>query len=302
MLTLFSVPKAFSGHAGVIQDNAIASWARLGPGVEVVLFGDDPGVDQAALRHGVSHVPTLLRTAEGAPRLDGVFAEAARRARHPLLCYVNADIVLMEDFTAAVRRIAARRKRFLLVSSRFDLNIDSALDFAAGWQEALRARAAAEATMYGAAGSDLFVYPRDLFADVPPLALGRGYWDNWLMYAAKRRGAVLIDGTQDVLAVHQNHDYSHIGGGPAVTRSEASVYATDQGIRNLALAGGVGRLYTVYDADYVLRGGHLISTLRPRLLGRRLKALTRRIAMVISPSLLPAYHRARNRIRRLMRG
>jgi hypothetical protein len=37
LLSLFSVPKAFADHAGVIQRNAIQSWARLGPNVEIIL-------------------------------------------------------------------------------------------------------------------------------------------------------------------------------------------------------------------------------------------------------------------------
>ena len=57
VLSLFSVPKAFTGDAAVIQDNAIASWTRLGGGCDIVLLGDDPGVAEAAARHGVRHEP-----------------------------------------------------------------------------------------------------------------------------------------------------------------------------------------------------------------------------------------------------
>jgi hypothetical protein len=31
VFTLFTVPKAFEGHIGVIQRNAFGSWARLRP-------------------------------------------------------------------------------------------------------------------------------------------------------------------------------------------------------------------------------------------------------------------------------
>ena len=39
-LTIFAMPKAFSGHTGMIQNNAIRSWARLDPKPEILLFGD----------------------------------------------------------------------------------------------------------------------------------------------------------------------------------------------------------------------------------------------------------------------
>ena len=41
MLSLFSIPKPFTGYLGTIQHNALGSWTRLG--CEVVLFGDDDG-------------------------------------------------------------------------------------------------------------------------------------------------------------------------------------------------------------------------------------------------------------------
>jgi hypothetical protein len=44
MLTLFTTAKPFEGHSGVIQRNALKSWKRLHPDVEVILFGDDAGL------------------------------------------------------------------------------------------------------------------------------------------------------------------------------------------------------------------------------------------------------------------
>jgi hypothetical protein len=307
MLTLFAVPKAFVGHVGVIQDNAIRSWARLrleglGHDIEIILLGDEPGVAEAAGRHDVAHVPTARRGNDGTPIVSDILAEADRRARHPLLCYVNADIILMDDFIVAVRRAQEQCQKlpqwqkFLLISSRFNLDIDAPINLAAGWQAGLRSRALKEGKMYPAAGSDFFVYPRGLFTDVPPFALGRGYWDNWLMYAATRRGAALIDATSDVLAVHQNHDYSHISGLTPGSRSDRELLSRAQGVENLRLAGGHGKLYTVYDSDFVLKNGQLLSTRRPALIGRRIKAVVRRGAMMISPRFLRAYHLARARL------
>src|SRR6266851_2094454 len=41
ILTIFSAPKAFSGHVGIIQENAIRSWLSLKPTPKIILFGDD---------------------------------------------------------------------------------------------------------------------------------------------------------------------------------------------------------------------------------------------------------------------
>ena len=61
MLTLFTIPKAFEGHSGVIQRNAIKSWTLLQPQCEIILMGDDEGTGEAAAEMGR---PTVLVEAQ----------------------------------------------------------------------------------------------------------------------------------------------------------------------------------------------------------------------------------------------
>lgn len=273
MLTIFSLPKAFAGHDGVIQDNAIASWARLGGGCEIFLLGDDPGTAEAAKRHGVGYLGPVGRTAHGTPIVKDVFDKAEASASHALMCYVNADIILMDDFLVAVERVSQRFPDFLLVSRRWNLDIREPLAFGPDWQSELRARAAREATLHLLHGTDFFVYRAGMFADMPPFAIGRTVWDNWLMYAARRRGGALVDATQDVAAIHQNHDYGHIPAG------KAGAWKGPEARENFRLAGGYPGIYTVYDATFLLKGGELISTYWPRYLYRHMRARLGRTVM-----------------------
>ena len=285
MLTIFSIPKAFAGATRIVQDNAIGSWTRLGAGCEIVLLGDDPGVAEAASRHKVRHEPAIVRNEFGTPIIAGVFARMDGLARHPILALVNADIILLSDFLPALDAIVRSRAKFMAVASRFNCGIDQSLSFERGWDTALRERTRTENRMYPAAGSDIFVYTRGLLGAVPPFAIGRGYWDNWLMLRARQRGASLIDATEAVIAVHQDHGYGHVVNTPAA--SEAKVLASAEGKRNLELAGGRGRLYTVYDATAVLTANHLLrSTLIPWLIWRRAKAWLRRKIAIVSPNIL----------------
>lgn len=284
MLTLISVPRAFSGRTAVIQNSAIGSWVRLDAKCEVILFGDDPGVAEAGLHHGVRHEPRVTRTPQGTPILGDIFERADSMARHPLLCFVNTDIVLFDDVLAATRLAAAARRNFLIVSSRFNYRIEEPLTFSNGWDHALRASVRRQGRMYPAGGSDIFIYPRGLFGPVPPFAIGRSFWDNWLMDHALRSGASLIDATQMITAVHQEHDYRHISGMPADPKDDELIPMTEEGRGNLALARRLGRLATVYDATEILTAdGRLVSTLRPRLVGRRVKAWLRRAGPAVAP-------------------
>src|SRR6266567_220275 len=121
MLTLFSIPKPFLGHVGIIQRNALGSWMRLGNGVQVILFGDDVGVGEAAAEAGAEHFPDIQRTELGTPLLNSAFATAARIAKHRLLCYVNADIMITDELINAV--VSIRKRQFLLVGRRWNADI-----------------------------------------------------------------------------------------------------------------------------------------------------------------------------------
>ena len=140
--------------------------------------------------------------------------------------------------------------------------------------------------MYPAGGSDIFIYPRGLFGAVPQFAIGRGYWDNWLMWKARQLDADLIDLTAAVTAVHQIHSYDTVAGLPPGGFADKDVFRTDEGRRNLEFAGGGARLYTVFDATAVMSAsGELVSTWRPHLVRRRAKAWLRRKLRARAPQL-----------------
>ncbi len=43
MITLFTIPKPLEGEFRRLQENAVGSWRVLGPEVEILLLGDEPG-------------------------------------------------------------------------------------------------------------------------------------------------------------------------------------------------------------------------------------------------------------------
>src|SRR5687768_18475812 len=123
MLTIFAVPKPFEGHTGRIQRNAIRSWSLLHPRPDIVLFGDEDGIAETAATLDVRHEPVVSRNEFGTPLLSDLFARARQSSPQRLLCYVNADIILMRDFTASVTNAAHHRRNFLLIGQRWDIGI-----------------------------------------------------------------------------------------------------------------------------------------------------------------------------------
>jgi hypothetical protein len=138
-LTLFTTPKPFTDpHIATIQRNAIQSWLHLGEDVEVLLIGDEAGSAEAAAALGVVHLPEVARSEQGTPLVSSIFALARQHSHSPLLCYVNADILLMPDLLTAARRVQAQAQDFLIIGRRWDLDVQEPLTFPPDWQQCLR--------------------------------------------------------------------------------------------------------------------------------------------------------------------
>jgi hypothetical protein len=207
-LTVFSIPKGFvDPHVSLIQRNALASWRHLGPDVEVLMMGDDPGVAEAAREYGARHIRDPETSEFGTPLLDWAFGQAAANGSGEILCYVNADIILLDDFLVAVRRLP--RSAHLAIGQRWDCDIRTPIDFS-GDDESLSTWAHQNGTLDLGRGSDYFVFPRDTDFGLPPFAVGRPGWDNWMMGRTLEMGLPLIDITESVTVIHQNHDYGHV--------------------------------------------------------------------------------------------
>lgn len=248
MLTLFTTAKPFRGHEGLIQRNALKSWTLLHRAVEVILFGNEEGAAETARTLGIRHEPYVDRNEHGTKRLDYLFRKAQEIARHDLLCYLNCDILLMEDFCRALERVRAAHSNFLMVGRRWDTEIDGTLGFEhEDWQTCLRIAASRFARQRTAEWIDYFVFPRGAYAaGLPPFVVGRVFWDNWLVWKARDSNIPVVDASPVVMAVHQNHDYSyHPQGQPGV------FHGLEAG-QNYELAGGWKHLRTIADATEIL--------------------------------------------------
>jgi hypothetical protein len=248
MITFFTTAKPFVGHNGVIQRNALRSWTLLHPEVEIILFGDDSGAGEVARELGLRHEPQVERNEFGTIRIDSMFGRAQALARHDILCYSNCDIILLPDFLQAIDRIRASYKQFLAVGRRWNVDISESIDFSnPDWQKNVRNIALISNQQQEDWFIDYFVFSRGFFGlEIPPLGVGRIYWDNWVVWKALQGDHAVMDVSPVVIAVHQNHDYTHHPLG------KNGVYAGEEVALNLRLAGGKQNLRCIGDATHVV--------------------------------------------------
>lgn len=244
-LTVFSTMKPFDdSHIATIQSNAVNSWCKLGSDVEILLVGDESGVEEIAHQTQVHHEAFVARNEWGTPLISSIFSIAESISESPYLMYSNADIIMTSDLMLALNTVAKRYDSFLMVGQRTDLDITTMINFDGEWENEL-VKVARERGKFHPTGIDYFLFSRGLYPSIPEFAIGRSGWDNWMIYNVMERGIPVIDATADVMAIHQNHDYMHLPDGQ-------HHYDLDESKRNIQLAGGEDRMYIILDSNRAL--------------------------------------------------
>jgi hypothetical protein len=252
MMTLFSVPKPFGGHIAIIQRNAIESWTRLKFDCEIVLCGNETGTAEIAKEFRLKFLPDIACNQYGTPLLDSVFEQVQRTARNSLLCYVNADIILLGSFMSAVQSIGFRE--FLMIGQRWDLDVSEPIRYeTAEWEDGLKKLVERRGSLHPPTGIDYFVFPQRVKWSLPAFAVGRPGWDNWFIYRARKLGVPVVDATNAATVIHQNHDYAHI------RQATGNASEGPEAEENRRLIGGWQYYFTIRDATHRLAADRSIS-------------------------------------------
>ena len=211
-VTIFALPKPFTGDADRIQRNAFLSWQQLSPAVDVLLFGEEEGIIEFAAEHGIAHGGEIKRNVSGTPLVSSAFSKGHQLSSSPVLVYCNSDVILDKGFIDAMERLSSQNKfdQWLAIGQRTDVEIDRFIDFEdedhLRW---LNDRTRSHGTKSSAVCKEYFAFTRGLFDQIPPFAVGRGNWDNWMVASVKPARVPVIDISDQVPAIHQAHDYAH---------------------------------------------------------------------------------------------
>ena len=240
----------------------------MGEDLEVLLMGDEPGIAEAAHDFNVAHVKNVRQNEQGTPLISSIFDKAEENSQASLLMFVNTDMLLLPETKTIASEVQENKTKFVLLGQRYDLDVDHKLDYSPGWIQRLREDVQSRGNLHPLGGSDYFIFPRDLFKDIPEFAVGRAGWDNWVIYHGISQGWLVVDATPSIMAVHQNHGYSHLA-------REQSHQRHPETMQNLELAGGMRKMYSLLDVEYRLVGGKIQTV--PWSLPRALHRLERKL-------------------------
>ncbi|WP_159784588.1 tetratricopeptide repeat protein [Sodalinema gerasimenkoae] len=231
-VTFFTTAKSFSGPVAIAQKNAILSWTLLRPRPEIIVFGDEEGVSEICEELGLIHVPEVQTSELGTPLISGLFQAAQNLASNDLLVYINADIILLDDFIPAISKVASTFSRFLVVGRRWDLDLNRPIDFRnENFPIMMRNLVREEASLHEVTGIDYLAFTKNLWDAIPDFTVGRAAWDIGMVYKVLENQDPVVDATSVITAIHQNHNYNHIVGG------QEAAWKGVEAQRNHSLAG-----------------------------------------------------------------
>ena len=254
-LTLFTSPRSFrDARFAAMQRNAIRSWLALRPRPEIMLFGADAGVADIAQELSLTHVPDVASDGRGVPMRSAMCALAAQLADTELLCGINADIIVLDGLGDALEALAGAadarlRHGFVAAGRRHNLDVAGELDFAAAdWRAPLRERVRREGERFIASAIDYYLFPKCAVPSAElSLPMDAPGWDPWFLYQFQRRGMPLIDLTEVVSVVHQNHETAADLAAKRRTWAQQPLAAA-----RLREAGGFSCMATLREADLLL--------------------------------------------------
>jgi hypothetical protein len=274
MLTILCSSKPFVGEAAWNQINAYRSWRAIHPNVEIVIFGDSPGVGEAAKEIGAKVISVFETSPSGAPSFNAMVAYADAKGRNDLILYANSDILLNSTIILAMQVVRQRFDKFLLVGERLDLGEGAVIDTRrTGWMSmVISMDKENKLVAHGPTGADYFGFTRNMWDGLAQVFMGRGLCDQALLHHCLRRGIPIVDGTLAVVNLHQHHGYQHVSGGKreAFWGEDRDAMALHHGLKH--------SLPTISDAPYRLDSEYHFQ--KGRIRRRHLRNLELRVRYV----------------------
>ncbi|MBD74995.1 MAG: hypothetical protein CMM96_05890 [Rickettsiales bacterium] len=207
MITIFSTAKDFIGDDKIRQENALNSWRSISNEIEIIIFDKSQGTEKASKKINAVYVPDIELSAYGTPILSDLFNRANQIARFSTLCYINADIILPDNFLSVIQIAQESLRKFLMVGYRWDIENNNVINFFNSeekkrfWDNAIKYSKKQSCSFI-----DYFIFKKNQLGKIPNFTMGFPGYDNWMIWNARRKLMPVIDASKLIQVIHQNHD------------------------------------------------------------------------------------------------
>lgn len=257
-ITIFSTPRPFRGPFDVIQKNSIRSWIKECPECEIILFEDEEHTTlKVAEELGVRCITGVVCNEFGTPLLNDVYKKVKEISNSKVIVHINTDIILLDGFLSSIKQVLEimKDKPFFMSGRRWDLDLNQEIDFnQINWKNFIQQKLKKNGKLHGPAGMDYWILPINFPFEIPPFIIARPGMDSWLVYKSRTLKIPVIDSTDVINIVHQNHNYP---------KKKNAFYEVERK-RNLKMAGGFMNVFTLREANFILKSQGLFKPKFPR--------------------------------------
>lgn len=203
-ITIVSVPFPFNDNKLTIthQHNAIQSWLRLREVPDILLIGDEYGIEDVANQYGIRHAGNIGRNRLGDLSMKSIFERIYEHVQTDWIAYLDTDTMLLDDFLSTFEYCVGKWENFLACAGRWDAKIPNRIDFE---DPSWRQKARDAIYKLGKKGSDWFIYRKGYYQHIPDFSIGKGAWDGWMIGAALTQNIPVINAEKTCTAIHQRH-------------------------------------------------------------------------------------------------
>jgi hypothetical protein len=258
MITIFSTPRPFKGPFEAIQKNAIKSWLKVCPDCEIILFEDEEKTTSVVAEElGVKCITGVECDEFGTPLLNDVFRKVKDTTKSGIVVQINTDIILTDSFLRGIMQVLdiMKDEPFFMSGRRWDLDVNGEINFnESDWQDESMQLARDKGELHPLSGMDYWVLPLSPPFKIPPFVIGRPGMDSWLVYKSRSLKIPVIDATEVINIIHQNHNYP---------QKKKPFFEIERKI-NIKLAGGFINMMTLREANFLLTKNGLEKPKFPR--------------------------------------
>ncbi|XP_069135178.1 uncharacterized protein [Argopecten irradians] len=208
LVTLFTSWRTFPKRYEV-YNNTLRNWLTLQPHVKLLLFTNDK-VSEKYKQLGWTVLP-IKHQIKNFTVLKSMFLEAMELIpKSKLYGFSNGDLLFTGSFVDSLLAITKSpllsNKTYMVVGRRLSTP-KVTREEASSWENIQKASKRGK-LMPDTYGIDYFITtPKYNWKNVPDLQIGRAFYDNWVVYDARRKGYSVIDATGSLLAVHQDSPF-----------------------------------------------------------------------------------------------
>ena len=151
----------------------------------------------------------------------------------------------MSDFLKGINLAKDKMvgKPFFMSGRRWNLDVTENINYEDGnWEEKIKAKVKESGKLHKLSGMDYWIFSGDISFNPLPFVIGRPGMDSWLVYKFRSMKIPVIDSTDQITIIHQNHNYP----------SKKKPFFKIEKENNLKLAGGFKNMMTLRDANWVL--------------------------------------------------